>query len=134
MLEYYSYRLMFRKDCFNILHLGARLFQVYTTDMYAKTNQYRINHARTHQKDLRADLYKGLEDQMKSDDAKTQNIKFTGKKFILPATYSYTPRWYDKKYRDAMAIVAKYTKPDLFITFTCNSQWKEIQDELKPGQ
>ena len=134
MLDYYSYRLMFRKGCFNMLHKARRLFQVYTTDMYAKANQWRINHARTHQAELRADLYKGLEDQLSAEDAKARNIRFTGKKFILPATYSYTPRWYDKKYRDAMAIVSKYRKPDLFITFTCNSKWKEITDELEPGQ
>ena len=121
---------MWRKKSFNILHRSLRLFQVWTVDMYAKILQWRLNHARQHQAQLRADLYKGLEDQVSADDA----IKFTGKKFILPATYSYTPRWYDRKYRDAMAIVANYSKPDLFITFTCNAKWKEITDNLKYGQ
>ena len=26
------------------------------------------------------------------------------------------------------------TKPDLFITFTCNPKWKEIQENLMPRQ
>ena len=37
-------------------------------------------------------------------------------------------------YYDAMAIVMNYSKPDLFITFTCNKYWKEIEDHLLPGQ
>ena len=30
-------------------------------------------------------------------------------------------------YLDAMAIVSALGKPDLFITFTCNPKWPEIQ-------
>lgn len=37
-------------------------------------------------------------------------------------------------YQDAMAIVSHYGKPDLFLTFTCNPKWKEIQENLLPGQ
>ena len=33
-----------------------------------------------------------------------------------------------------MAIVRHYHKPDLFITMTCNPQWPEIQNNLKPGE
>lgn len=33
-------------------------------------------------------------------------------------------------YRDSMAIVLKYGKPDLFITFTCNPEWREIKERL----
>ena len=32
-----------------------------------------------------------------------------------------------------MAIVRKYGKPDLFITFTCNPRWPEIQQNLARG-
>jgi len=31
-------------------------------------------------------------------------------------------------------MVNKYGKPDLFITFTCNPKWREITDNLYPGQ
>ena len=65
-MEYYSYRMMWRKNSFNILHRSLRLFQVWTVDMYAKILQWRVNHARNHQDQLRADLYKGLEDQILS--------------------------------------------------------------------
>lgn len=37
-------------------------------------------------------------------------------------------------FQDAMAIVRKYGKPDLFVTITCNPHWPEILAELKPNQ
>ena len=33
-----------------------------------------------------------------------------------------------------MAISRFLGKPTLFVTFTANPKWKEIQDELLPGQ
>ena len=33
-----------------------------------------------------------------------------------------------------MAIVVSEDIPTLFITFTCNHEWKEIVENLKPGQ
>ena len=33
-----------------------------------------------------------------------------------------------------MAIVYRYGKPDLFITFTCNPQWPEITQSLLSNQ
>ncbi|CAF3823865.1 unnamed protein product [Rotaria sp. Silwood1] len=33
-----------------------------------------------------------------------------------------------------MAIARKYGKPDLFITLTCNPTWREIEEQLFPGQ
>ena len=32
-----------------------------------------------------------------------------------------------------MAMVRKQGKPDLFLTFTCNPKWKEIVENLRPG-
>ena len=41
-----------------------------------------------------------------------------------------------QNYQDAMAICRYYGCPDLFLTFTCNPKWPEIQKclELIPGQ
>lgn len=36
--------------------------------------------------------------------------------------------------QDAMAIVRATDKPSLFLTMTTNASWKEILDELLPGQ
>jgi len=35
---------------------------------------------------------------------------------------------------DAMTLVTRFGKPDLFITMTCNPYWNEIMEELLPGQ
>jgi hypothetical protein len=39
-----------------------------------------------------------------------------------------------RHYMDAMALVRKYGKPDIFLTMTCNPNWDEINRELYPGQ
>jgi len=37
-------------------------------------------------------------------------------------------------YKDKMVIVRSRGIPDVFFTFTCNSNWREIIVELKPNQ
>ncbi|CAO4386378.1 unnamed protein product [Caenorhabditis nigoni] len=39
-----------------------------------------------------------------------------------------------QKYQDATAVVARYRKPDFFLTMTCNPKWDEIQECLFSGQ
>ena len=39
-----------------------------------------------------------------------------------------------QQYQDAMAIVARKGKPDYFLTMTANPEWKEIKENLFPGQ
>jgi len=39
-----------------------------------------------------------------------------------------------ENFADFMAVVRDCRKPALFGTFTCNPQWKEIQDALLPHQ
>lgn len=36
--------------------------------------------------------------------------------------------------QDAMARVASFGKPDVFITITCNANWPEVQSSLQSGQ
>lgn len=132
MRDFYRFRMMIRdptKD-YNILFRGGRLFQQYCVDQWAKIHQYELNFIRRNQKKLKADLYSGLQDAIRDDD-----LPNAGKRVILPSTHTGSPRWFNEKFRDAMAIVRYYkNKPDFFITFTCNPKWREITDELLPGQ
>ena len=57
-----------------------------------------------------------------------------GKVIILPSTFIGSPRKMLQLYQDVMAIVRKYSKPDLFISMTCNPKWCEIEENLLPGQ
>jgi hypothetical protein len=52
----------------------------------------------------------------------------------LPSTFRGSPRAIQQNYQDAIATIRKYDKPDLFITFICNLQWKEIEEQLLSGQ
>ena len=53
---------------------------------------------------------------------------------LKPGKNRYCSRTMQQNYQDAMAIVRKYGEPDLFITFTCNPRWKEIEEQPFPGQ
>ena len=55
-------------------------------------------------------------------------------RIIIPSSYTGSPRYYNEKFQNAMAILRKYHKPDLFITMTCNPQWPEIKNNLVAGQ
>ena len=53
---------------------------------------------------------------------------------ILASSFTGSPRWYNCKFQNGMAICREYHKPDLFITMTANPNWQEIRSQLKPGQ
>ena len=53
---------------------------------------------------------------------------------ILPSSYTGGDRFMQQLYQDSMAIVRHFGQPTFFITFTANPKWKEIVDELLPGQ
>ena len=56
-----------------------------------------------------------------------------GRMVILPSTFQGSPRAMQQNYQDAMAIVCKFGKPDLFLTFTCNPKAISIIENLPPG-
>lgn len=54
--------------------------------------------------------------------------------FILPSSFIGSPRALQQNYIDAMSLVQKYGKPDLFITMTCNSKWEEIVSNIRKNE
>ena len=65
----------------------------------------------------------------------TESGPHPGVPVILPSSFSGSPRAMQQNYQDAMAIVAKYGKPDLqFVTYTCNPKVKEIVENLRDGE
>jgi hypothetical protein len=57
-----------------------------------------------------------------------------GRRIILPSSFKGEPRNMHQSYQNAMALIRKYEKPDLFITFTCIVNWIEIQENLIAGE
>jgi hypothetical protein len=116
-MNYFAYRLQVGRSNEPItLHYYGRLFQQWIVDMYTIVEQTRLNYLRYNQKQIRADLYNGLQDAMHSGDS-TTNV---GQRIILPSSFTGGPRQMHKLYQDGMAIVRVFGKPDLFITITCN--------------
>jgi len=137
-----SYMLMARKDksgniVKNPIHLANRLGEQYIVDQWAKVEGDRLRFFRFNQKQCRADLYKSVQDAVyKGDDAHQVDLEKIGTPVptILPGTHTGSDRYMHQQYQDAMAICRRYGKPHLFVTMTCNPDWKEIKDQLEKGQ
>ncbi|XP_053152157.1 uncharacterized protein LOC128344988 [Hemicordylus capensis] len=130
-MQYYGYRLSIRDKINPFLNAG-RLTQQYMVDAYVKTEANRLNFVRQNQPKLRVEKYSGLMDHLNEATSATGLIP--GNTFILPSSFAGSPRNMLQNYQDAMAIVRKYGKPDLFITMTCNPNWEEIVENLEHGQ
>lgn len=121
--EFFSFRLMTRKNETSMLLHANKLLQQLTVDGYTMVESQRLHWVRTHQRELRADLYKGLADAIVGGEV---NAAATGKRIILPSTFTGGARYMLQNYQDAMAICRWAGYPDIFITFTCNPAWPEI--------
>ena len=117
------------------LLFGGRLTQQLFLHAYLMVENNRINYFQQHQKDFRVECYQGLLDHViNSASNVSQNFEKKerlGNLFILPATYTGSPRYMQQHYQDAMAIVRNIGRTDLFITMTCNPKWKELKEVLK---
>ncbi|XP_060959102.1 uncharacterized protein LOC115699801 [Cannabis sativa] len=125
--EYYCFKLQIREDARSILLLSGRLLQQYAVDMYVKIETSRLDYYRNEQQHIRSELYKGIVDTVTLGERDASNV---GKRIILPSSFIGGPRDMRKRYMEAMALVQRYGKPDIFLTMTCNPNWKEITNEL----
>ncbi|XP_044456809.1 uncharacterized protein [Triticum aestivum] len=131
MKEYYCYKFHTRPGIFNPILHGGRLFQQFAVDTYNKIESSRLDYIWHNQKKIRADLYQGLLDSIQAGE---QNGDAVGKQRVLASSFIGRPRDKLRRYLDAMALVRKYGKPDVFLTMTCNPNWEEITHELENGQ
>ena len=129
--DFYAYRIMLRTDDFNTLHRCGHLFHQFITDiMFAKIEEERLNFIRFNQTKLRAEEYIHLKDAIR-DDKDTNEI---GQLIILPSSFTGGMRYMHERTQDAMTYVRCHGRSDLFIIFTCNPKWPEIDTRLMPGQ
>ena len=111
---------------------GKKLYQEWMVDQFCKVESRRLLWLMQNQKTLRSDVYQGLTDAMQTGD--TSNLNNLGQRIILPSTHIGSPRYLRQLFQDAMGIVRALGRPDYFITMTCNPNWSEIKDALKPGE
>eukprot|EP00794_Sanderia_malayensis_P013488 gene13488-biopygen10771 len=142
--QFYTHRIQVRDD-FSALHLSRLLFQQYLVDAFTKIEDNDLTYIRSHQKDLRVESYKGLMDHLYRR-AEQQNLLAqahnpgtaqhvdVGRVIILPSSFTGSQRSTQQNYQDAMTIVRKHGKPDIFLTFTANPSWQDILENLLPNQ
>lgn len=126
---YYRFRLHMRQNKFSVLHYSRRLFQQYVVDTWASCDLNKLDWLCMNQTTIRADLYNGLADKLQRDE--NTDVASLGKRFILLSSYTGGDRYMQQLYQDSMALVRRFGRPDLLITFTANPNWPDIQEALK---
>lgn len=115
--DYYCYKFQIRPGLFNPILYGGRLFQQFAVDTYIKIESSRLDYIFKNQKEIRADLYQGLLDSIHAGENRGNAV---GKRMVLAKSFIGGPRDKLRRYLDAMALVRKYGKSDVFLTMTCN--------------
>lgn len=128
MREFFAYRIQKRDKDSQVLINSRKLFQQFLVDAYSMIESSRLNFIRHNQDQLRVDMYKGIHDRILRGDG---DARSTGQRIILPGSFVGGPRYMFNNFVDALQICNWIGFPSLFITITCNPQWKEIQAELK---
>ena len=164
MAQFYAYRIMQRRSATGstteLPHAVGRLFQQYIVDAYAKIESMRLDWIQNNQGALRLESLQGLLDHISvgnnldislhtalpSSESRTAGeIEDThaerkcsppllGTPVILPCTFGGSPRALHQNYLDSMSLIARFGKPDLFLTATANPSWSEIQSNLRAGE
>ena len=123
MRQWFAFRLFERDgECQTLLH-SRRLFQQFLVDAFTTIETNRLCFFKLNQKCLRSDSYDSIK---QSENKGKVDMNDQGSRFVLPATFTGSPRYMKNNYLDAMAICRHFGFPDLFITFTCNPKWPEI--------
>jgi hypothetical protein len=78
-------------------------------------------------------MMNGIEDTLSNHDDHI-DLNQIGQRIILPSSYIGGPRELHQRYLDGMAIARHFKKIDIFLTMTANPSWREIINELYPGQ
>ncbi|PIA61726.1 hypothetical protein AQUCO_00200011v1 [Aquilegia coerulea] len=99
-LQYSAYRLFERLAEYSSILRGGDLFQEFIVDAWAAYEQNRLQYVRTHQTQLRSEVYTGLADSMNT----SLNPRDIGRHLILPSSHPGSPRNMYEIYQDSMAI------------------------------
>ncbi|GJS31895.1 hypothetical protein Tco_0492515 [Tanacetum coccineum] len=121
--EWLAYRIQERNNGYSLLQNSRKLYQQFLVDGYTMVESQRLSFLRREQKNLRCASYSKLSSAVNNGETSSSRL---GKKVYLPSSYTGGARYMIQNYLDAMAICKWFGYPDLFITFTCNTKWPEI--------
>ncbi|XP_050909568.1 uncharacterized protein LOC127123389 [Lathyrus oleraceus] len=125
--EWLAFRIQSRSNEAQTLLRSRRLYQQFLVDGFTMMESERLRWLRKNQSKLRVGKYHNLNEYNSNGETHGSN---TGKRVVLPSSYVGSSRYMDQLYFDGMAICSYVGFPDLFITFTCNPNWPEIQRSL----
>ncbi|CAN1120468.1 hypothetical protein LINPERHAP2_LOCUS212 [Linum perenne] len=122
--DYYAYRIQPRlRESSNLL-VAEKLFQQYVVNAYALVEAERLDWIKNNQRKLRRHYFTGLVDAYMRGDL---DLTHSGQRVILSSSLTGSPRYKYENFQDAVAICRTLGYPNLFITFTCNTKWPEVQ-------
>lgn len=122
--EWLAFRIQSRSNEAQTLLRSRRLYQQFLVDGFTMMESERLRWLRKNQSKLRVGKYHNLNEYNSNGETHGSN---TAKRVVLPSSYVGSRRYMDQLYFDGMAICSYVGFPDLFITFTCNPNWPEIQ-------
>ncbi|KAF8109176.1 hypothetical protein N665_0101s0007 [Sinapis alba] len=128
MRQLFAFRMFERKNESHSLLHSRRLFQQFLVDAYTTIESNRLRYLRFNQTTLRSDSYDSIKE---SENVGKVDMSDQGSEFLLPASFTGSPRYMKNLYLDAMTVCKHFGFPDLFITFTCNPKWPEITKYVK---
>ena len=81
---------------------------------------------------MRSTTQRGFED-FHAGEAERRGVP-PGKVYCIPPSHTSSPACMHQWYLDATEVCLQVGKPDNFTTLTCNPDWKEIRENLEPGE
>lgn len=111
------------------IHYGRKLFQEFIITGYASIEQRELKYLTDKLGNHRMETHSRVQEAVMTGAA----LRHIGTRRILSAQHVGSPRYMSSQYHDCMAIVRALGNPSLFITFTCNPKWREIEEAVQAG-
>ncbi|KAK2422714.1 hypothetical protein QL285_033225 [Trifolium repens] len=118
-LEWLGYRIQQRQLDASTIVFSRRLFHQFLVDSFSTVESARLKYLKDHQKDLRADMYKGLTEALLRGDADATNA---GKRIVLPASFVGGARY----------MLSSGDRPDL-VSWIFKLKLKSLIKDIKNG-
>lgn len=110
--DYIQHRIFIRGQ--PVIHLYGKLFQQFIVDAWLKVETNDLDFYRHNQDKLRVENYRGFSDAIR--DGRAGADIGSRVRIVLPSSKPGSPRQIAQNYQDAMAIVRRDKKPDIFLT------------------
>lgn len=116
MRAYYAYLINERVGIENTIIKGGCMYQQFLVDAFVNVEEDWLDYIRANQGDLRSRVYKDIHEAILRD----VEGNVVGK-IIVPSSLTSSPRYMINNHQDVMPICRAYKNPDLFFTFTYNT-------------